>query len=48
MDINDTSKLIKIFLKHKPDFVFLQQSIVSKSYINPIELKTNLMGTVNI
>jgi CDP-glucose 4,6-dehydratase len=51
MDINNTSKLIKIFKKHKPDFVFhlAAQSIVSKSYINPIETwKTNLMGTLNI
>ena len=51
MDINNTSKLIKIFKKHKPDFVFhlAAQSIVSKSYINPLETwRTNLMGTLNI
>ena len=45
-------KLIKKTIVHfKPDFIFhlAAQSIVKKSYIDPVETwKTNLLGTMNI
>lgn len=50
-DIRDFKKLQKIIFKHKPDFIFhlAAQSIVSKSYVDPVEtITTNVMGTMNI
>lgn len=50
-DIRDLNKLIEIFSKEKPDFLFhlAAQPLVSVSYSNPIEtISTNVMGTTNI
>ena len=50
-DVRDLSKISKIILNEKPDFVFhlAAQSIVSTSYSNPIEtITSNVLGTTNI
>jgi CDP-glucose 4,6-dehydratase len=51
MDIRDLDELSEVILLEDPDFVFhlAAQSIVSTSYINPIEtISSNVMGTANI
>jgi CDP-glucose 4,6-dehydratase len=51
IDVRNLSKLKKIFKKYQPDFVFhlAAQSIVKKSYINPIfTYETNAIGTLNV
>ena len=50
-DIKNFSRLKKIILKHKPDFVFhlAAQALVKKSYLNPLlTWNSNLLGTVNL
>ncbi len=50
-DIRDLDKIIEIFSKEKPDFLFhlAAQPIVSLSYSNPIEtISSNILGTTNI
>ena len=50
-DIRDISKLRKVFMDFKPDFVFhlAAQAIVSTSYASPIDtITTNVLGTANI
>ena len=51
IDVYNLHQLKKTINKFKPDFIFhlAAQSIVKKSYLNPIETwKTNLFGTINI
>ena len=50
-NIKDINKVKKIIKNSNPDFVFhmAAQSLVRKSYINPIETwESNLMGTINV
>jgi CDP-glucose 4,6-dehydratase len=50
-DINDLKRLTKVIKKHKPQIVFhlAAQSLVRKSYINPVETyTTNILGTLNV
>jgi CDP-glucose 4,6-dehydratase len=50
-DIRDLDKLVEIFEREKPDFLFhlAAQPIVSVSYADPIEtISSNVMGTTNI
>lgn len=50
-DIRNLSKIAKIILDEKPDFLFhlAAQAIVSTSYIDPIEtISSNVMGTANV
>ena len=51
INVYDLNRLKKTITKFKPDYLFhlAAQSIVKKSYLNPIETwKTNLFGTINI
>ncbi len=51
LDINNFKKLNEIVKKQKPDIVFhlAAQSVVSESYINPIDtMRTNVIGSANI
>ncbi len=51
LDINDLDELKKVFIKHKPDFVFhlAAQPIVKQSYADPVEtFRTNTLGTAHI
>ena len=51
IDIRDREKVLKIFKKIKPSFVFhlAAQSLVEDAFVNPYEtFDTNIMGTVNI
>jgi len=51
LDINNFKKLNQIIKKEKPDIIFhlAAQSVVSESYINPINtMKTNVIGSANI
>ena len=51
LDIRNLKKLEKVFLRYQPDFVFhlAGQSLVKKSYINPVETITkNTIGTMNV
>jgi CDP-glucose 4,6-dehydratase len=51
LDIRNFKKLSNVFKKYKPDFVFhlAAQSLVKKSYLNPLETwGTNTIGTLNI
>ncbi len=51
IDICDYKKISKAFMNYQPDFVFhlAAQSLVKKSYLNPIEtFQSNIIGTVNI
>ncbi len=50
-DLINLSKISEIILNEKPDFLFhlAAQSIVSISYINPVEtISSNLIGTANV
>tara|TARA_Y100001958_G_C21223951_1_gene549317 strand:- start:1215 stop:2294 length:1080 start_codon:yes stop_codon:yes gene_type:complete len=50
-NLENLKKTKKIFLKHKPDFVFhlAAQALVKKSYKNPIMTwRSNLIGTINV
>ena len=50
-DIRNLKVIKKIFIKHKPDYVFhlAAQPLVKTSYINPIKtFETNMLGTLNI
>ena len=51
LDINNFQKLNSVIKKENPDIVFhlAAQSVVSESYINPMEtIKTNILGSANI
>ncbi len=51
VNICDLKKMKKIFVDFKPDFIFhlAAQSLVKKSYINPIETyKSNTFGTLSV
>jgi CDP-glucose 4,6-dehydratase len=51
LDINNFQKLNLIIKKEKPDIIFhlAAQSVVSESYINPLEtIRTNVLGSSNI
>ena len=51
LNICDGDALNKVILNVEPDFVFhlAAQSLVSESYINPVETyKTNVLGTLNL
>ena len=51
VDINNRKKLINIFNKIKPDFVFhlAAQAIVKQSFENPsLTWRTNTIGTLNV
>jgi CDP-glucose 4,6-dehydratase len=51
IDIRNLKKLKKIFKIYQPDFVFhlAAQSLVKKSYINPVDtITTNTIGTMNV
>ncbi len=50
-DIRNLKVIKKIFMKHKPDYVFhlAAQPLVKTSYIDPIKtFETNMLGTLNI
>ncbi|MDD5428213.1 MAG: CDP-glucose 4,6-dehydratase [Candidatus Omnitrophica bacterium] len=50
-DVRDYDSLKKVFIKHKPDFVFhlASQPIVSRAYRDPkTTFETNVRGTVNV
>ncbi len=50
-DIRNLKVIKKIFIKHKPDYVFhlAAQPLVKTSYIDPIKtFETNMLGTLNI
>ena len=50
-DISNQKKLKKSIHKFKPDYIFhlAAQSLVKKSYLNPLETwRSNLIGTVNL
>ncbi len=50
-DLKDPSIIRELILKNKPDFIFhfAAQSLVSKSYINPIDtFSSNFLSTMNI
>ena len=50
-DICDLESVKKIIKKESPDFIFhlAAQSIVSKSYLEPVEtISTNVIGTLNV
>lgn len=50
-DVRDYNFLKKIFVRHKPDFVFhlAAQPIVNRSYLDPkLTFETNILGTVNV
>lgn len=51
IDVTNQKKIIEIFIKIKPDYVFhlAAQSLVKRSYKNPtITWNTNLIGTLNV
>jgi CDP-glucose 4,6-dehydratase len=51
VDIKESKSVNDIINNHQPDFVFhlAAQSLVRKSYINPLETwGTNLLGTINV
>jgi len=51
LDINNFTKLNSIIKKEKPDIIFhlAAQSVVSESYINPLQtITTNVIGSSNI
>ena len=51
IDVNNQKKVIDIFVKIKPDYVFhlAAQSLVKRSYKDPtITWNTNLIGTLNV
>lgn len=51
LDIRDFDKLIKVFKKHQPDFVFhlAAQALVKTSYDLPKKtFETNMLGTLNV
>jgi len=51
IDISNRSKIAKLFVKTRPDFVFhlAAQSLVRPSYLNPSEtMMVNAIGTVNV
>ena len=51
LDINNFKRLNHVIKKEKPDIIFhlAAQSVVSESYINPINtMKTNVIGSANI
>ncbi|MDP3791577.1 MAG: CDP-glucose 4,6-dehydratase [Candidatus Omnitrophota bacterium] len=50
-DVRDYDFLKKVFVKHRPDFVFhlAAQPIVNKAYLDPkTTFETNVLGTVNV
>lgn len=50
-DLNNLYKIDKVINNHKPDYIFhlAAQSLVKKSYLNPIETWTsNTFGTINL
>ncbi|MDP3883017.1 MAG: GDP-mannose 4,6-dehydratase [Candidatus Staskawiczbacteria bacterium] len=50
-DVRDAKKMIEIFEKEKPNFVYhlAAQPLVDEAYRNPVEaIETNVMGTVNV
>ncbi len=50
-DIRDSKKLLDVFEKYNPEFVFhlAAQPLVRSSYIQPVETyETNVMGTINV
>ena len=50
-DVRNLKEIKKIFIKHKPDYVFhlAAQPLVNTSYIDPIKtFETNILGTLNI
>ena len=50
-DIRNLKAIKKIFMKHKPDYVFhlAAQPLVKMSYIDPVKtFETNMLGTLNI
>lgn len=51
LDLKNLSKLKKIFIKYKPDFVFhlAAQSLVKRSYNDPVQtFQSNTIGTMNV
>ena len=51
LDISDKKKVLKVFKKEKPDFIFhlAAQALVKKSYKDPLlTWQSNTMGTINI
>lgn len=51
LDIRNKDKVIRVFNKYKPEYVFhlAAQSIVGSAYKSPLEaLETNVLGTVHI
>ena len=51
LDISDKNKLLKVFKKEKPDFLFhlAAQALVKKSYNSPlVTWSSNTLGTINI
>ena len=50
-DVRNLKEIKKIFIKHKPDYVFhlAAQPLVNASYIDPIRtFETNILGTLNV
>jgi CDP-glucose 4,6-dehydratase len=50
-DVRNYNSLKKVFIKHKPDFVFhlAAQPIVRKAYQDPkMTFETNVLGTINV
>ena len=50
-DIRNLKMIKKIFIKHKPDYVFhlAAQPLVKTSYVDPIKtFETNMLGTLNV
>lgn len=50
-DIKNKTKLQKLIIRHKPDYIFhlAAQSLVKKSYANPLfTFETNSFGTLNL
>lgn len=51
VDIRDREKVLKVFTKYNPDYVFhlAAEPIVQEAYTNPHKaFETNIMGTVNV
>jgi len=51
VDIRDREKVLKVFTKYNPDYVFhlAAEPIVKEAYTNPHKtFETNIMGTVNV
>lgn len=50
-DVRDFNSLKKVFIKHKPDFIFhlAAQPIVNRAFHDPkLTFETNVIGTVNV